>query len=285
MSASAPAASPSPATSAWTGTRLHRLLLTGAAGGLGKVLRERLQPYAEVIRLSDIGTMAPAAGAAEELVPCNLADKQAVDALVAGCDAIVHLGGVSVERPFEEILEANIKGIFHLYEAARRHGVKRVVFASSNHVTGFYRQDERIDANARRRPDGYYGLSKSFGEDMASFYFDRYGIETVSLRIGSSFPEPRDRRMMSSWLSYDDLTQLVEKALFTPDVGHTVVYGASANRDLWWDNHAAAHLGFQPKDSSEPFRAKVEAQPAPAPTDPAAIYQGGAFTAQGPFEG
>ena len=229
--------------------------------------------------------MAPASGPGEEVIPCDLADKAAVDALVQGCDAIVHLGGVSVERPFEQILEANIKGVFHIYEGARRHGVRRVVFASSNHVIGFYKQNERIDANARRRPDGYYGLSKSFGEDMASFYFDRYGIETVSLRIGSSFPEPKDRRMMSTWLSYDDLTQLVEKALFTPDVGHTVVYGASANRDLWWDNHAAAHLGYAPKDSSEPFRAKVEALPAPAATDPAAVYQGGAFTAQGPFEG
>lgn len=263
--------------------KVHRLLLTGAAGGLGKVLRERLRPYAEVLRLSDVAGMVPARDASEEVVVCDLADKQAVDALVAGCDAIVHMGGVSVERPFEEVLEANIKGIFHLYEAARRHGVKRVVFASSNHVIGFYKQNEKIDANVRRRPDGYYGLSKSFGEDMASFYFDRYGIETVSMRIGSSFPEPKDRRMMSSWLSYDDLVQLIEKGLFTPNVGHTVVYGASNNRDGWWDNHAAAHLGFVPKDSSEPWRAKVEAQPAPAANDPIAVYQGGAFTAQGPF--
>ncbi|KQR62591.1 NAD(P)-dependent oxidoreductase [Acidovorax sp. Leaf160] len=268
--------------------RVHRLLLTGAAGGLGFVLRERLGAFADIVRLSDIAPIPPAATdrqAAEEIVPCNLADKAAVDALVQGCDAIVHLGGVSVERPFEEILEANIKGVFHIYEAARRHNVRRVVFASSNHVIGFYRQTERIDANARRRPDGYYGLSKSFGEDMASFYFDRYGIETVSLRIGSSFPEPKDRRMMSTWLSYDDLTQLVGKALFTPNVGHTVVFGASDNRDAWWDNHAAAHLGYRPQDSSERFRAQVESRPAPAATDPAAIYQGGAFTAQGPFEG
>lgn len=263
--------------------RLSRLLLTGAAGGLGKVLRERLQPMARVIRLSDVAEMAPAAGAHEEVVPCNLADKKSVDALVAGCDAIVHLGGVSVERPFEEILEANIRGVFHVYEAARRHGVKRIVFASSNHVIGFYKQTERIDAHAARRPDGYYGLSKSFGEDMAQFYYDRYGIETVSIRIGSSFPEPANRRMMSTWLSYRDLTTLIEKSLFTPDVKHTVVYGASANRDLWWDNSAAAHLGFAPQDSSEVFRDKVEAQPPVAPTDPNAIYQGGAFTAQGPF--
>lgn len=262
---------------------LDRLLLTGAAGGLGKVLRERLRPYAAVLRLSDIAGMAPAAGAHEEVVPCDLADKQAVDALVAGCDAVVHLGGVSVERPFEEVLEANIKGVFHLYEAARRHGVKRVVFASSNHVIGFHKQTETLDANAQRRPDGYYGLSKSFGEDVAQFYFDRHGIETVSIRIGSSFPEPLNRRMMSTWLSYRDLTTLVEKALFTPEVGHTIVYGMSANKEVWWDNRGAARLGFVAQDTSEVFRDKVEAQPPVAPTDPNAIYQGGGFTAQGPF--
>ena len=263
--------------------RLQRLLLTGAAGGLGKVLRERLVPFTQVLRVSDIAALGEPQGPHEEVVACNLADKQAVDALLAGCDAIVHLGGVSVERPFEEILEANIKGIFNVYEAARRHGVKRVVFASSNHVIGFYKQTDPLDANVLRRPDGYYGLSKSFGEDMAQFYFDRYGIETVSIRIGSSFPEPLNRRMMSTWLSYEDLTQLIEKSLFTADVKHTVVYGASANESVWWDNHAAAHLGYAPKDNSEVFRAKIDAQPAMAATDPNAIYQGGAFTAQGPF--
>lgn len=263
---------------------LPRLLLTGAAGGLGKVLRQRLRPYAEVLRLSDIAPMEPAAGPHEEVTPCDLADKAAVHALVAGVDAILHFGGVSVERPFEEILGANIAGTFHIYEAARRHGVKRVVFASSNHVIGFYPQSEHIDANAARRPDGYYGLSKAYGEDLASFYYDRYGIETVSIRIGSSFPEPANRRMMHTWLSYDDLTQLIERSLFTPNVGHTVVYGASANLEVWWDNRLAAHLGFQPKDSSEVFRAKVEAQPPVAADDPAALYQGGAFCAQGPFD-
>jgi uronate dehydrogenase len=262
---------------------LGRLLLTGAAGGLGKVLRESLKPSAAVLRLSDIAGMAPASGENEEVVPCDLADKAAVDALVRGCDAIAHFGGVSVERPFEEVLEANIKGTFHLYEAARRHGVGRVVFASSNHVIGFYKQSEHIDAHAARRPDGYYGLSKSFGEDLAQFYFDRWGIETVSIRIGSSFPEPLNRRMMSTWLSYRDLTTLIEKSLFTPGVKHTVVYGMSANRDVWWDNAAATHLGFVPQDGSEVFRATVEAQPPVAPNDPNAIYQGGAFTAQGPF--
>jgi uronate dehydrogenase len=262
---------------------LDRLLLTGAAGGLGKVLREGLKPTARSLRLSDIAAMAPA-GTGEEVVTCDLADKAAVDALVKGCDAIVHLGGVSVERPFEEILEGNIKGVFHIYEGARRHGVKRVVFASSNHVVGFHQQGEVLDANCAKRPDGYYGLSKAYGEDLSRFYFDRYGIETACLRIGSSFPEPKDRRMLVTWLSYRDLTDLVRACLFAPALGHSIVYGMSANRDKWWDNRLAAHIDWQAQDSSEPFRAKAEAQPPLDPSDPARVYQGGAFVKMGPFE-
>lgn len=261
----------------------NRLLLTGAAGGLGKVLRESMRPYANVIRLTDIADISPAVNDREEVVICDLADKQAVDRLVEGVDAILHFGGVSVERPFEEILGANICGVFHIYEAARKHGVKRVIFASSNHVIGFYQQGEILDAHSPRRPDSYYGLSKSYGEDMATFYFDRYGIETVSIRIGSSFPVPQNRRMMSTWLSFGDLTQLLERALHAPNVGHTVVYGMSDNKQVWWDNHLAAGLGYVAQDSSEVFRDQVEAQPMPAADDPARVYQGGAFCAAGPF--
>lgn len=263
-----------------------RLLLTGAAGGLGTVLRQTLKPFSDIIRLSDIVVPAdrPKAEPGEELILCNLADKAAVDQLVAGCDAIVHMGGVSVERPFEEILEANIKGVFHIYEGARRHGVNRVIFASSNHAIGFYRQDETIDASVPRRPDGYYGLSKAYGEEMANFYFDRYGIETVSIRIGSSFPVVKDRRMMHTWISARDLTELIRCGLVAPQVGHTIVYGMSDNKQIWWDNHLAAHLHFVARDSSEPFREQVEQQPMPAANDPVTVYQGGAFTAQGPFE-
>ncbi len=266
-----------------TNKPFHRLLLTGAAGGLGQILREALQAHAEVVRVSDISAMPPAAGAHEEVMPCDLADKAGVLALASEVDAIVHLGGISTERAFEEILEANIRGTFHIYEAARKQGIKRVIFASSNHVTGFYPQDEMVDAHSPRRPDCYYGLSKSYGEDLATFYFHRYGIETVSLRIGSSFPEPRNLRMLSTWLSYADLAHLVERALLAEDVGHTVVYGVSANRDLWWDNRYAAHLGFAPKDSSEQFRGKMEQAAGTAASDPGAGLQGGAFTQAGPF--
>jgi len=274
-------------TGAWQSARFSRLLLTGAAGGVGKALRPRLAGFADQVRVSDLAQALASANPAathEEILACDLADRGAVDAMVAGCDAVIHLGGVSVERPFEEILEANIKGVFHLYEAARRHQVKRVIFASSNHVTGYYRQDRKIDTHDLRRPDGYYGLSKSYGEDMAQFYFDRYGVETVSIRIGSIFPEAKDRRMMASWMSLDDFEQLLRRSLFIPGVGHTVVYGMSDNATTWWDNRHAAHLGYTPKDSSEIFRAKVEAQPRPAPNDPVAVLQGGAFTTVGPFD-
>jgi uronate dehydrogenase len=262
---------------------LPRLLLTGAAGGLGRELRTRLKPFCQTLRISDIADLGEVQSG-EESVLCDLADKAAVDRLLQGVDAVVHMGGLSTEHSFEQILEANIKGVFHLYEGARRHGVKRIVFASSNHVIGFHKQGEVIDADCARRPDSYYGLSKSFGEDVSRFYFDRYGIETACLRIGSSFPEAKDRRMMVTWLSYRDLTELIRCCLFAPALGHTVVYGASDNRDKWWDNHLAAHLGFKPLDSSEPFRSKVESAPPLPEDDPARLYQGGAFVKMGPFE-
>ena len=237
---------------------LGRILLTGAAGGLGRQLRPRLRQRCSLLRVSDIAAMDPA-GPGEEVVAAALENRAAVDALLQGMDAVVHLGGISTEQPFDAVLQANIVGAYNLYEAARRHGVKRIVFASSNHVTGFYRQDEVIDATMPARPDGHYGISKAFGEDLSRFYFDRYGIETVCLRIGSSFPEPKDRRMLSTFLSYDDLVELVRCSLFAPAPGHTVIYGVSNNAGAWWDNAKAAHLGFKARDSADAQRSRVEA--------------------------
>jgi uronate dehydrogenase len=260
-----------------------RLLLTGAAGGLGRELRKRLKPHCRVLRLSDIADLG-AAGEGEELAPAALENADAVQALLAGVDAVVHLGGISVEGPWEPILQANIIGVYNLYEAARKHGVKRIVFASSNHVTGFYGQGETIDATMPPRPDGYYGVSKAFGENLAQFYFDRYGIETVSVRIGSAFPEPKDRRMLATWLSYDDLERLVIASLRAPVVGHSVIYGMSDNTTTWWDNTPAKHIGYRPQDSSEPYRQAAEArQPTLDMTDPVTLLQGGAFVVKGPY--
>ena len=267
-----------------TPLRFERLLLTGAAGGLGRELRPRLKAYCNSLRLSDINTLQPEqASSGEEIVPCALQDAQAVMKLLERVSAVVHLGGVSTEQPWEPILAGNIMGVVNLYEAARKHGVGRIVFASSNHVMGFYRQDQVVDAKSPPRPDGFYGLSKAFGEDVAQLYWDRWGIETVSIRIGSSLPEPRDRRMLATWLSYDDLERLVLAALTAPVVGHSIIYGTSDNQASWYDNTQARHIGFRPQDTSDIFRAAVEAsQPVIDKHDPAVIYQGGGFVKAAP---
>lgn len=264
--------------------KFKRLLLTGAAGGLGRELRRRLPRYCDTLRLSDIADLG-AAGPAEECVPLDLADAAGVHRLLEGVDAVVHLGGISTEQPWAPILAANIVGVYNLYEAARKQGVRRVIFASSNHVMGFWRQDQVVDADSAPRPDGLYGLSKAFGEDVARLYWDRFGIETLVVRIGSSFPEPQNRRMLATWLSYDDLERLVVSGLTAPVVGWSVIYGISDNRTAFYDNTKARHIGYRPQDSSDPYRAKVEAaQPVLDLADPANLYQGGAFVRSGHFD-
>jgi uronate dehydrogenase len=260
-----------------------RLLMTGAAGGLGQAMRSRLKANCDALRLRDLSPL-EAAQAGEEVVQADLSDMAQVQSMVAGCQAIVHFGGISVEQPWASILQANIIGLYNLYEAARQHGVKRVVFASSNHVMGFYRQNEVVDALSPPRPDGLYGLSKAFGEDISRLYFDRYGIETACLRIGSSYPEPRDRRMLATWLSFDDLHRLITACLTTPVLGHSIIYGTSDNSVSWYDNHLARHIGYRPLDSSDVFRQAVYARTdEPDLTDPAVQFQGGGFVKIGPL--
>lgn len=260
-----------------------RLLLTGAGGGLGTVLRERIKPWAEVVRLSDVRDI-PEATAGEEVVRCDLADREAVLALLDGVDAVLHFGGVSVEEEVDKIVQANIIGLHNLYEAVHKRGIKRVIYASSSHVVGYYPTTEVIDASAPLRPDGIYGVSKCFGEALSRYYYDRFGIETVCLRIGSSFAEPRNARMMVTFLAHDDLVELVRCALLTPRVGHTISFGVSDNTVRWWDNRLAAHLGFVPRHSSRDYAERFAQSGAWPPADDlSATYQGGPFVLAGPI--
>ncbi|SDK27523.1 NAD-dependent epimerase/dehydratase family protein [Billgrantia gudaonensis] len=261
---------------------IDRLLVTGAAGGMGRIIRPHLSKLAHTVRLSDIADLGEAASH-EELVPCDLADAAAVSELVQGCDAIVHLGGVSLEKPWESLLQANIVGTYNLYEAVRQQddGV-RIIFASSNHVTGYYERTQRIDTGVPHRPDSLYGVTKCFGEDLACLYHDKFGVETLSVRIGWCHPKPTDTRKLAIWLSAEDFISLVQRAIVTPRLAYTVVYGFSNNAERWWDNSKAAFLGWVPKDSSEPWREEMEALDAKLlPTDPAVIYQGGPFATSG----
>lgn len=257
--------------------RFDTILITGAAGRLGTELRRGLAPLARKLRLSDVAPITDLRPN-EEAVICDLADEAAILQATAGVDAIVHFGGVPLERPWEQILNANIRGSYHIYEGARKNGVSRVVYASSVHAIGYHRLEDRIDASAPHRPDGLYGLSKCFVEDLGRLYWDKFGIETAALRIFSSFPEPTDRRMLWSWLSFDDCIRLVTAALTAPRLGFTLSFGLSDNAVQPVDNHLAGHLGYRPEDNTEAFRAAVEAKtPAPDPKAPAVQHLGGWF--------
>jgi len=259
---------------------MKRLLITGAAGGMGRVMRGKLAGLAEIVRLNHRAPIKDL-GANEEFALADLADRDAVDRAVAGVDGIVHLGGVSTEAAFDPILKGNILGLYNLYEAARAHGKPRILFASSNHTIGYYRQDERINADAPVRPDTLYGVSKCFGEALARMYFDKFGQETAIVRIGSCFAKPINHRMLASWLSYDDFARLAARVFHVPRLGCPIIYGASANRQSWWDNTQTDWLGWKPQDTADAWRAEIEATvPRPAADDPSAVYQGGHFVSQ-----
>lgn len=250
---------------------------------MGRVLRPALSGWAPRLVLSDRLAMEPPLAPAEHDHPCDLTDRAAVVDLLRGIDAVVHLGGVSVESPFEHIAAANLHGVFHLYEAARLAGTRRVVFASSNHVTGCYEQGSLIDPRDPPRPDGYYGVSKLFGEGMAQLYWDRYGIESVCLRIGTATPTPPDRRGLSTWISHRDLISLVKASLTAPNVGCLITYGISANPARWYTESGWQTLGYQPQDSAAPFTEAVGDRVFP-PGSPMARLQGGSFLELGPFD-
>jgi uronate dehydrogenase len=253
------------------------ILLTGASGRLGTVLRKGLAPLCRVLRLSDVVEVKDLQPN-EEAVICDLGDMGAVMNACSGVDAIVHFGGAPLERPWEEILNANIRGSYHIYEGARTHGVRRVVYASSVHAIGFHALETHIDAESAHRPDSLYGLSKCFVEDLGRLYWDKFGVESAMLRIFSSFPEPADRRMLWSWLSFDDCIRLVTAALTAPRVAFTVSFGISDNTLKPVDNRLAGHLGFHPKDTTEPYRPSVEARfPIPDPKAGAVTHLGGWF--------
>lgn len=267
-----------------TSPPFKNILVTGAAGALGSVLRESLRPYAETLTLSDRLPLNDRRENERHFV-CDLADRDSVFELMKGVDRVIHLGGAPVENTFKVILDSNIVGSYNIYEAARQSGVKRVVYASSVHAIGFYECTQTIDATVPQRPDSLYGVSKNFVESLSRYYFDKFGVESVCLRIGSCFPKPINRRMLATWLSYDDFSQLCIRSLMTPSVGHMIVYGNSDNSANFWDNRQAAYLGYRPKDSADVYRAEIYANtPEPDPRDPAIRFQGGQFAADGHFE-
>lgn len=255
----------------------NRILLTGAAGQLGTQLRLGLAPVSDQLRVSDrVEIDNPTEN--EEVWLCELGDYSSVMEMTRDVDAIVHFGGAGLEKKWESILESNIRGSYNIYEGARRNGVPRVIYASSVHSVGYHELDAQIDADSPVRPDSLYGVSKNFVESLSRLYWDKFGIETLCLRIFSSFPEPADRRMLWSWMSHRDMVQYVVRGLTAPRVGHTIAFGMSDNRLKVVDDSKAGHIGFHPRDSAEAFRDRVERETSPgAPQSPGVKYLGGWF--------
>jgi uronate dehydrogenase len=262
---------------------MHRVLITGAGGGIGSSLRETLRGVYPVLRLSDRAPLAPARSGnegIEEVDQTDISDMAQVERMVEGCDGIIHLGGISGENSWEKILEGNIVGLYNVFEAARRAGTKRIVMATSNHAVGFYPRSQIIDHRVVPRPDSRYGVSKAFSEALASLYADKHGIGFLCTRIGNFGTKPIDSRRLSIWISPRDYTQLVRIGLEHPDIRFEIVYGVSNNKRSWYDNSNAHRLGYRPQDDSEPYAAEILAAEAGQAKDPIAErYQGGTFPA------
>src|SRR5258706_2640361 len=252
---------------------MKSILITGAAGDVGTHLRRELARKYR-IRASDLRSLKTMGN--ETFMRDDVSRMADALRITKGVDAIVHLGGYSVEGPWEGILSANIIGCYNVFEAARRNGVKRIIFPTSNHAVGFYKRTQTIDHRVYIKPDSRYGVSKVFGEALGSLYADKYGMQFLMIRIGNVNPDPIDKRRLSIWISPRDIAQLVTIGIEHPEIRFEIVYGISANTRAWYDNSNAMRLGYKPLDNSETYAADVLAREKPGDAT-AEQYQGGDF--------
>ncbi|WP_330254405.1 NAD(P)-dependent oxidoreductase [Nocardia sp. NBC_00565] len=245
----------------------HRILITGAGGGIGTLMRPRLRRPDRVLRLLDLIELpAPTSGERVEIVTGSLTDAATMTAACRDVDAIIHLGGISREDSWNNVLAANIDGTQTVLEAARQAGVSRVVLASSNHAVGFRGVgDELIPGDAAARPDTYYGVSKAAVEALGSLYHSRFGMDVICVRIGSCFERPHDVRGLSMWLSPNDCARLFEACLAAERPGYRVIWGVSANTRAVVSLREAEELGYRSEDDAERFAADLSAVADPGP--------------------
>jgi len=248
------------------------VLLTGAAGTIGTALRPGLRELGWALRCVDLV-------AGPDITVVDIASADALDEVMPGVDAVVHLAGQPVEAPWPVIRRANLDGTYEVFEAARRHDVSRVVYASSNHAVGFtpVAPDAELPADLAPRPDTLYGVSKVFGEALGRYYADRYGLRVACLRIGTFAPRPPDRRALADWLSPGDCARLVDACLRSPQLDYAVVWGVSANARRGWSLDEALALGYRPEDDAEAYAADL----GDACSYDSDGYVGGGFTSPG----
>ncbi|MEM9879618.1 MAG: NAD(P)-dependent oxidoreductase, partial [Pseudomonadota bacterium] len=253
----------------------RRVLITGAAGNVGRVLRAGFQGQYPKLRLTDIAPMDDA-GTGEEIMYADMRDIDALAPVMEGVDCVVHLAGLADEADWRSVCALAIDGCYNVFEAARLAGVQRIVYASSNHAIGFHPRRKPLDLDAPLRPDGRYGLSNAFGELLGRLYADKYGMSIACIRIGSFRPKPEDRRQLMTWLSHRDAVQLFQRCIEAPDYHYAVVYGVSANAQNIWDNSQVAWLGYQPVDNAQDYADDIAALP-DHENDVARALHGGRF--------
>ncbi len=257
-----------------------KLVLTGAAGRLGSYLREPLAKMADSLISTDIADDIGNLYDGETYMQADLASFDDIYKVVEGADMVIHFGAFVDEGPFEKLLGPNFVGSYNIWESAFKHGAKRVIYASSIHAVGMYPKNEFIGTDVPHRPDTFYGLAKCFTEDLGKMYWEKRGLESVHLRILSclSYEGVNNARALGSWLSYDDLVQLVTRAIDTPVTGFSVIYGVSNNDRAPVDNANASFLGYRPKDNAEQFAEEVLANEPPMdPQDKGHMCHGGPF--------
>src|SRR4051812_7875604 len=253
---------------------MKTVLITGATGDVGTHLSRELAGKYK-LRLSDKRPLKAPKG--QTFVKADVSKMADAMRITKGVDAVVHLGGYSVEGPGASLLQANIIGCYNAFEAARKNGVKRIIFPTSNHAVGFYRRDQTIDHRVYPKPDSRYGVSKVFGEALGSLYVDKYGMEMFMIRIGNVGPAPLDKRRLSIWISPRDIAQLVSIGIEHPEVKFEIVYGISGNKRAWYDNSNAFRLGYKPQDDSEAWADAILKKEPPAEDPLVETYQGGGF--------
>ncbi|RDW14735.1 NAD-dependent epimerase/dehydratase family protein [Paracoccus thiocyanatus] len=248
---------------------MRRLLVTGGAGILGRALAERgIAGW----RLRSLARSHPADYPADaETVEGDLCDPQAVRRAVAGCDAVLHLAcRYADDIGFAETLAVNYHATLDLMEAAAEAGIRNVVFASSNHVQGFFpRSAAPLSETAQVRPDGWYGVSKIWGEAVMALYADTRGMTTTSLRIGSSCAQVMDERQFHMWLGFDDFAQLVRLSIERQGPGHAVLNAVGDCEGAFFDNSRAKAMGYAPRQNPRDHLSD--------PSIPGAAPQGGIF--------
>lgn len=255
---------------------MKMIALSGAGGQLGSVVRAALVARGVPLRSAAGSRPLVPLVEGEDVMHGDLRDPATVDRLLDGVDVLIHFAGTSVERPLPEIIDNNLRALVEVYEGARRQGVRRVVFASSNHAIGMYPVTDHLGLDCALRPDGFYGLSKVWGEALARMYWDKHGIESICVRIGSCVERPTEPRHLSTWFGHRDLLHFLDRCVQAQDVGFITVWGVSANTRSWWDNSGAERLGYQPTQNAEDYAEAILARPNPLDAL-GQRFQGGGF--------